>query len=553
MIVTHCPLPRFLHMPRCSRAPRFLLLACAAAGLLLRSQGPAPAAPPPGYRLAWSDEFHQGVGARPDPAVWGYDTGAGGWGNKELETYVSDIEHAQIVAAPGATDGQALQILSTNTHGYESVRMLTAGKKTFQYGFFEARIKLPYGQGIWPAFWMLGANIHQVGWPACGEVDIMENIGKASWAGHNLSSLHGGVDSALPAKAHANFTKNAPYDLPAGATFHDGFHLFQMLWVKDSFSFYVDGTLYETRTPAEYGRNPWPFNAPFFLLLDTAVGGDWPGKPDATTLFPQRMLVDYIRVYQGTPTRPPAPKGLTARPTDGRQVRLSWAGDINATSYRLYRSTKRGGAGGTPLKADLAAVSFLDTGLAPATKYYYAVAAVNAAGESPRSPEQAATAPRAIAAAFGARPWPLPGTVEAEDYDKGGEGIGFHDKDGVNSGGGAYRPGDGVDLEDCTDTGGGYYVGWTASGQWLNYTVAALPGAYTAEFRVSAAGAGGRFHLEDARGKDLTGPITVPGTGGWQDWTTVRATVSLPAGRQVLKLVEDSGGYDLNRMTFARK
>ena len=214
-----------------------------------------------------------------------------------------------------ATDGQALQILATDAHGYESARLLTAGKKTFQYGFVEARIRLPYGQGIWPAFWMLGANIDQVGWPACGEVDIMENIGKPSWAGHNLSSLH----SAAPGDAHphANFTKNAPYDLSGGAAFHDGYHLFQMLWAKDSISFYIDGALYETRTPAEYGTNPWPFNAPCFLILNTAVGGDWPGKPDATTVFPQRMLVDYIRVYQGTPALPAAPKGVTAQARRG--------------------------------------------------------------------------------------------------------------------------------------------------------------------------------------------------------------------------------------------
>lgn len=184
--------------------------------------------------------------------------------------------------------------------------------------------------------------------------------------------------------------------------------------------------------------------------------------------------------------------------------------------------------------------------------YYYTVTAANAAGASPRSPERAATAPPAVEAPYGARPGLVPGTVESEDYDKGGEGIGFHDNDGINSGG-AYRPDDGVDLEACTDNGGGYYVGWTAQGEWLRYTVTAkAAGAYTAEFRISAAGAGGRFHLEDARGTNLTGPVTVPGTGGWQNWATVRAAITLPAGRQVLTLVEDSGGYDLNRLVFAR-
>lgn len=525
------------------------VLACASAACLFGPPRPARADPPPGYQLVWSDEFHQGVGAKPDPAVWGYDKGAGGWGNGELETYVSDLGHAQIVAAPGATDGQALEILSTDTHGYESVRMTTAGKKTFQYGFFEARIKLPYGQGIWPAYWMLGANIGKVGWPASGEVDIMENIGKEFWQGHNLSSLH----SAVPAHPHANFTKNAPIDLMHGALFHYGFHLFQMLWAKDSFSFYVDGALYETRTLAEYGKNPWPFNAPFFLLLNTAVGGNWPGKPDAATVFPQRMLVDYIRVYQGAPAVPAAPQGLRARPAEGRQILLSWPGDIGATSYSVYRSTRRGDKNAALIKADIAATSFMDTGLVPGVKYSYTVTAENAAGQSPRSQEHAATATPAVEAPHGAQPWPVPGTVEMEDYDAGGEGVGFHDKDGVNTGGAAYRPYDGVDLDDCADTGGGYSVGWTAPGQWLKYTVAAGAGTYTVNFRVSAAGAGGRFHLEDTGGRDLTGPVAVSDTGGWQSWATVSATVTLPAGRQVLRLVEDTGGYDLNRMAFARK
>ncbi len=540
-----------MHLTNPRRVPYISLFACASAAWLLGSLCPLRADPPPGYQLVWSDEFHQGVGAKPDPTVWGYEKGAGGWGNGELEAYVSDLAHAHIVAAPSATDGQALQILSTNTHGYESARMLTAGKKTFQYGFFEARIQLPYGQGIWPAYWMLGANIGEVSWPTCGEVDIMENIGKESWGGHNLSSLH----SAAPddPHAHANFTKNAPYDLPHGAAFHYGFHLFQMLWTKDLLSFYVDGALYETQTPAGYGKNPWPFNAPFFLILNTAVGGNWPGKPDSTTIFPQRMLVDYIRVYQGTPAVPGAPSGLRARHAEGRQIRLSWSGDIGATSYSVYRSTKRGDKAAALRKADIAATSFVDTGVASGIEYFYTVTAENAAGQSPRSQEHAGTATQALEAPRGGKPWPIPGTIKLEDYDAGGEGTGFHGKDGMDSGGTSYRPYDGVDLETCTDTGGGYSVGRTAAGQWLRYTVMAGAGTYRVDFRVAAGGAGGRFHLEDVGGRDLTGPVTIAGTGGWQSWATVSATVTLPAGRQVLRLVEDTGGYGLNRMAFAAK
>jgi beta-glucanase (GH16 family) len=506
---------------------------------------PTRAAPPPGYTLSWSDEFHQGVGAAPDPAVWGYDTGGGGWGNGEMETYVNDREHTHIVADPAAEDGQALQILATDTHGYESARMTSAGKHSFQYGFIEARIKMPFGQGIWPAFWMLGSDIGQVGWPGSGEIDIMENIGMKSWWGHNLSSLH----SAGADDPHENFTRNAPYDLPEGRTLHDGYHLYQMLWAKDSISFYIDGSLYETRTAAEYGKNPWPFNAPFFFLLNTAVGGGWPGKPDATTQFPQRMLVDYIRVYQGKPTAPTPPSRLTAKPADGRQILLTWPADVNVTSYTLYRSTMRGGADGTPIKTGIAGTTYLDNGLTPSVKYFYRVAAVNGVGISNPSREASATAPSAIEMPYHGKPAPIPGTLQIEDFDKGGEGLGYHDSDDTNSGG-VYRPHEGVDIETNST---GFDVGWTATGEWLRYSVdVASAGTYTAAFRVTALGKGGSFHLEDAQGHNLTGPITVTDTGGWQNWAAVKATLTLPAGRQVLKLVEDTGGYNLDAVTFTR-
>jgi hypothetical protein len=372
----------------------------------------------------------------------------------------------------------------------------------------------------------------------------MENIGMRSWWGHDLSSLH----SAGADNPHENFTQNAPYDLPSNQTFHDGYHLYQMLWAKDAISFYIDGSLYETRTAAEYGKNPWPFNAPFFFLLNTAVGGGWPGKPDATTRFPQRMLVDYIRVYQGRPKAPAAPAKLTARPADGRQILLTWPADVNVTSYSLYRSTTRGGSGDAPIKMGIAGTSYLDTGLAPSTKYFYQVAAVNGAGISHPSQEVAATASPAIEMPYSGKPALIPGTIQVEDYDKGGEGLGYHDSDDINSGG-AYRLHEGVDIE--TNSTGGYDIGWTAAGEWLKYTVdVATAGTYTAAFRVSSSGAGGTFHLEDEKGHNLTGPIKVSDTGGWQNWATVKATLTLPAGRQALKLVEDTGGYNLDAVTF---
>ncbi|MCW3059140.1 MAG: glycoside hydrolase, family 16 [Capsulimonas sp.] len=524
-----------------------LFAASAAAGLILSLGASAQAAPPAGYTLAWSDEFHKDVGAQADESSWNLETGPN-HANAELEIYTNDQEHGHIVADPRATDGRAFQILSTTGKQYESVRMTTAHKKPFQYGFVEARIQLPYGQGIWPAFWMLGENIGQVGWPRCGEIDIMENIGMKSWANLNLSSLH----SASAAPPHGDLIKNDPYTLPKGQIFTNSYHLFQMQWVKDSIAFYIDGNLYETRTAAEYGENPYPFNAPFFFLINTAVGGSWPGNPDKTTVFPQKMLIDYVRVYKGAPKTPPAPRSLRSAPGDSRQILLSWPSDINATSYNVYRSAKRGAPAGKPIATGVAAQPFVDSGLTPKTKYFYRIAAVNGAGVSKLSSDIAAIAPPISESPYLGVAATIPGVVQMENYDKGGEGVAFHDTDAKNNGN-AYRPLQGVDVEASGNVGEGFHIGWTADGEWIKYTVSVKqPGKYTVTFRAGVAGNGGSFHLENAKGVNLTGPITVGDTGGWRNWVPVKAQLTLPAGKQTLKLVEDHAGYNLDSMTFTR-
>jgi beta-glucanase (GH16 family) len=158
-----------------------------------------------------------------------------------------------------------------------------------EYGRFEARIKIPAGQGLWPAFWMLGDDIDTNGWPQCGEVDIMENIGKEPGTVHG--SLHGpGYSGSNPLTASSI--------LPGGAKLSDEFHLFAVEWEASEVRFYLDSTLYETRTPADIPMgDKWVYDHPFFILLNVAVGGSWPGDPDETTIFPQTMLVDYVRVY----------------------------------------------------------------------------------------------------------------------------------------------------------------------------------------------------------------------------------------------------------------
>jgi len=277
----------------------FLVLGCLA-GLFVvlgscgDAAGPAPS-PPPDTRpwgLVWSDEFDGPNGSSPDASKWAFDIGGGGWGNNELQTYTSRTENARI------EDGRlAIRALKETYTGpdnvprdYTSARLKTQGLHQWTYGKVEARMKLPYGQGLWPAFWMLGADITQVDWPNCGEIDIMENIGREPAIVHG--TLHG------PGYSGANGISSA-YTLAGGARFADDFHIFAVEWERNVIRFYVDANLYATRTPSDLPAGAdWVFDKPFFIILNVAVGGNWPGAPDSTSVFPQTLLVDYVRVYQ---------------------------------------------------------------------------------------------------------------------------------------------------------------------------------------------------------------------------------------------------------------
>jgi len=250
-----------------------------------------------GWTLAWADEFNGPAGAAVDSAKWGFDVGGGGWGNRELEYYTDSTRNA---STDGAGNLRIVAIKETLARKaarcwygqcqYTSARLLTKGRFQQTYGRFEARLKIPYGQGIWPAFWMLGANIDPAGWPACGEIDIMENIGREPAVVHG--TLHGpGYSGAAGV--------GAPYSLTTGQRFADDFHTFAVEWEPGAIRWYVDNQLYQTRTSADLpAGSAWVFDHPFFMILNVAVGGNWPGSPDATTTFPQTMLVDYVRVYR---------------------------------------------------------------------------------------------------------------------------------------------------------------------------------------------------------------------------------------------------------------
>jgi beta-glucanase (GH16 family) len=267
----------------------------ATAFLILSCGGGAPSLQPPpasGFSLVWSDEFNGVDGSSPDSSKWTYDTGGNGWGNNELEYYTSRTQNVQIKAGNLVITAQQETYTGPDgvTRNYTSARLKTQGLFSQAYGRFEARIKIPAGQGMWPAFWMLGNNITSVGWPTCGEIDIMENIGKEPGTVHG--SLHG------PSTVSHTSDATAPFTLPAGQNFADDFHLYAVEWEPGTVRFYVDATLYATFNQAQWpAGGTWALDHPFFIILNVAVGGNWPGPPDATTVFPQQMLVDYVRVY----------------------------------------------------------------------------------------------------------------------------------------------------------------------------------------------------------------------------------------------------------------
>ena len=253
--------------------------------------GNLPATPPLAgaggdWKLMWSDEFNQPDGSRPDPAKWSFETGGNGWGNNELEYYTDRTNNAVIA------DGKLVIQAQPENYGGKTItsaRLLTKNKGAWTYGRFEARIKIPRGQGIWPAFWMLGTDVASAGWPTCGEVDIMENIGKEPGKVHG--TVHG------PGYSGGDGI-GGPFSLPDGATFADDFHVYAVDCESNVITWFVDSQPYFRITPASLPKGrAWVYNHPKFLLLNLAVGGGWPGYPDKTTTLPQQMVVDYVRVF----------------------------------------------------------------------------------------------------------------------------------------------------------------------------------------------------------------------------------------------------------------
>ncbi|MFI1767052.1 ricin-type beta-trefoil lectin domain protein [Streptomyces sp. NPDC020800] len=310
--------PRLLR--RCLFATLSAALVGSAAVVPARAGTTAPAA---AAATTFSDTFDGPAGSGVDSSKWTMETGDN-VNNHERQYYTSGTGNA-------ALDGQGHLVITArkeNPAGYQcwygscqytSARLNTAGKFNAQYGHVEARMKIPRGQGMWPAFWMLGTPVN---WPDSGEIDVMENVG------FEPSTVHGTIHG--PGYSGSGGI-GAGYSLPGGQAFADAFHTFAVDWAPDSITWSVDGTVYQRRTPADLGGKTWVFNKPFFLILNLAVGGYWPGDPDGSTQFPQQLVVDSVSVTTSNDAA-----GIPIRGLAGKCVDVAGANPANGTPVQLY-------------------------------------------------------------------------------------------------------------------------------------------------------------------------------------------------------------------------
>jgi beta-glucanase (GH16 family) len=458
--------------------PAFSLLV-----LLIGTVQPASAQCAELPNCVWSDEFD---GTEVDLSKWTFMIGDGteyglppGWGNNELQYY--QAENATV--ADGFLTITAREE-SVGGRDYTSARMRSLGKGDWTYGRIEMRARMPIGQGLWPAFWMLPSGSPYGTWAAGGEIDIVEYIGK--WPDLILGTIHYG--GPWPRNTYSSTV----YRLPGGS-FHEEFHVFALEWERGEIRWYVDGTLFAIRTQwySTGGPFPAPFDVDFHLLLNLAVGGNLPGPPNAATEFPQEYVIDYVRVYQlpsPVAITSPAPDDVFA-PWDDLTITASVADDSSVQVVEFLQGNAVLGEDTIPpyewTVQDVAAGCYT---LKARARY-------EDGGSDSSAPVPITVGAGCPQSPYRMTPATVPGTVEAEDYDLGGQGIAFNDTNPDNNGG-AYRPAEGVDLERTMDAGSGVNVGWTVPGEWLEYTIDVVAGTYDLEVRVASGVGGGTLHME---------------------------------------------------------
>lgn len=442
------------------------------------------------WNLVWADEFNGSIG--PD---WVFETGtgSGGWGNNELQYYRQQnatIENGALVITARQE--------SFGGMNYTSARMKTQGRKSWKYGRIEARIQMPSFTGSWPAFWMLGDNIGSVGWPACGEIDIMEHVntetithGTIHWQDHN--------------NAYANYSGNTG----VGVT---SYHLYAIEWDASLIKWFVDGTLYHQASIAGGVNGTSEFHNNFFLILNMAIGGNWPGFTVNNGALPARMLVDYVRVYQSGGSPSGVVKLFQHCDYGGYMVNL------NAGSYTLSQLQAFGMADN-----DVSSVQ-VQSGY-QVTLYqnnnFGGASLVRTGNDNCLVNEGFNDNVTSVIVGTATPSWST--QIEAESWATMA----------------------GVQTEGCSE--GGLNVGWIDANDWIVWNVnVPANGSYLVEYRVASPNSTGNLQLERAGGSPVFGTRSIPNTGGWQNWTTVSHTVNLTAGAQQIAIKALTGGFNLN-------
>ncbi len=443
------------------------------------------------WNLVWQDEFTNGISAD-----WVFEIGNGnsGWGNNELQYYKREnatVENGNLVITAKRE--------SVGGFNYTSTRMKTQGRKSWKYGKVEARIAMPSFMGSWPAFWMLGDNISSVGWPSCGEIDIMEHV--------NIEAqTHGTIHWQDHTNNYANYSGATPVN---SAT---SYHVYTIEWDASVIKWFVDGNLYHEASIANGVNGTSEFHNNFFILINMAIGGNWPGFNIDNNAFPARMLVDYVRVYQKTnaPTGP---------------VRLFQHCDYDGYSASL--------SVGSYTLGQLQALGVSDNDISSVqVKEGYQIRLYE-------HPDFTGT------------------TLIKTSDDDCLVNDGFNDKvsavvvSEVTSSWSTLIEAEntvtqsGTQTESCSE--GGLNVGWIDTNDWLVWDVN-IPdnGSYLIEYRVATPNTGGVLQLEKAGGVPAYGTLGIPNTGGWQNWTTVQHTVNLDAGAQQIAIKALTGGWNIN-------
>jgi len=351
------------------------------------------------WTLAWSDEFNGAAGSAPSSSIWSFMQGNPGV-NGELETYCTPTNNTSpcSTATPNIyEDGNGNLVISAI---HTASGTWTSGKlenKTSmpKYGRIEARMKLTVGDGLWPAFWMLGSDLLTgTAWPTCGEIDILEWVPQDT-PEQTTGTIHGpGYDGCCG-------TSNAHYTFPSGGRVDDAnYHTYGIVWAQNSVQFYRDDptNVFFTVTSANIpSGDTWVFNQPFYIILNEAVGGSYPTPgPDSTTPNPANVLVDYVRVYTASScTAPTVPSALAATAASATQINLSWGASSSSCSvtYNVFRSTTSGftPSSSNQIASGVTTTSYSDNGLAASTTYYYVVEATNGGGTSAASNQASAT------------------------------------------------------------------------------------------------------------------------------------------------------------------